>query len=107
MKIKYIENDDLYVIGETKYTKEEFIAYIQADMLRSVLKKGNKYVEIQPLYNDNESIESHNEIIENQEIPFPRNLIFFGAPGTGKSYKLNQNAQLYFNNNYERVTFRS
>lgn len=31
--------------------------------------------------------------------------IFFGAPGTGKSYKLNKEAKEYFGNNYERVTF--
>ncbi|MFR9276174.1 AAA family ATPase [Finegoldia magna] len=31
--------------------------------------------------------------------------IFFGAPGTGKSYNLNREAQKYFGNNYERVTF--
>lgn len=31
--------------------------------------------------------------------------IFFGAPGTGKSYKLNEEAKKYFRNNYERVTF--
>lgn len=31
--------------------------------------------------------------------------IFFGAPGTGKSYELNKEAQEYFGNNYERVTF--
>lgn len=34
-----------------------------------------------------------------------RQRIFFGAPGTGKSYKLNCEAELYFGNNYERVTF--
>ena len=31
--------------------------------------------------------------------------IFFGAPGTGKSYELNKEAKEYFGNNYERVTF--
>ena len=33
--------------------------------------------------------------------------IFFGAPGTGKSYKLNQDANHYFGNNFKRVTFHS
>lgn len=57
------------------------------------------------------------ETIQNTPIKFcsdyqskmPRNIIFFGAPGTGKSYTLNNNkyALLGVNNevNYERVTF--
>lgn len=35
----------------------------------------------------------------------PHQRIFFGAPGTGKSYELNKEAKEYFGNNYERVTF--
>lgn len=35
----------------------------------------------------------------------PYQRIFFGAPGTGKSYELNKEAKEYFGNNYERVTF--
>lgn len=35
----------------------------------------------------------------------PHQRIFFGAPGTGKSYKLNQEANRYFKKNYARVTF--
>lgn len=35
----------------------------------------------------------------------PHQRIFFGAPGTGKSYFLNQEARKYFGNNYRRVTF--
>ena len=37
-----------------------------------------------------------------------RNIIYFGAPGTGKSYNLNQDKEKLlenFENNYERVTF--
>ena len=35
----------------------------------------------------------------------PYQQIFFGAPGTGKSYELNKLAKLNFENNIERVTF--
>jgi type II restriction-modification system restriction subunit len=35
----------------------------------------------------------------------PHQRIFFGAPGTGKSYELNKERKEYFGNNYERVTF--
>lgn len=39
------------------------------------------------------------------DIKMPRQLIFFGAPGTGKSYKLNLLAEKYFKNRSSRVTF--
>lgn len=35
----------------------------------------------------------------------PHQRIFFGAPGTGKSYQLNKEAEEYFGMNVERVTF--
>lgn len=44
-----------------------------------------------------------------QQEPLPSNLkhqvIFFGAPGTGKSYKLNQKSSLFEDHCVERVTF--
>ena len=47
-----------------------------------------------------------NSIQNTPSIPFPHNRIIFGAPGTGKSYLLNENAEKYFTNeNIERVTF--
>lgn len=42
------------------------------------------------------------------ESDFKRNLIYFGAPGTGKSYNLNEDKNdllANYENNYERVTF--
>lgn len=40
------------------------------------------------------------------DIPYSRNRILFGAPGTGKSYVLKQQAEKYFQpENVERVTF--
>lgn len=41
----------------------------------------------------------------NTDIDKPHQRIFFGAPGTGKSYLLNEDAKKYFGNDYERVTF--
>ncbi len=41
-------------------------------------------------------------------INFKRNIIYFGAPGTGKSYNLNQDKNILLENyeeNYERITF--
>ena len=50
----------------------------------------------------NSSVENSNK---NLLINMPYQRIFFGAPGTGKSYLLNEDAKKYFENNYERVTF--
>lgn len=46
-----------------------------------------------------------NSLIRQNKINKPYQRIFFGAPGTGKSYKLNKEAKQYFENNFERVTF--
>lgn len=43
--------------------------------------------------------------IDNTKIDKPHQRIFFGAPGTGKSYELNREAKKYFGENYSRVTF--
>ena len=40
-----------------------------------------------------------------EKFPFSHNHIIFGAPGTGKSYKLNVSAKKKFGVNFERVTF--
>ena len=40
-----------------------------------------------------------------QTLDKPHQRIFFGAPGTGKSFKLNQEAKADFGQNHERVTF--
>ena len=49
---------------------------------------------------------SHVEPVLSASVPEPRNLIFFGAPGTGKSYRLARQAEKYFDKrNVRRVTF--
>lgn len=49
---------------------------------------------------------SHVEPVLSASVPEPRNLIFFGAPGTGKSYRLARQAEKYFDKrNVGRVTF--
>lgn len=43
---------------------------------------------------------------KSNDIKEPHNLIYFGAPGTGKSFELRENAEKYFaENNVRRVTF--
>lgn len=56
-----------------------------------------------------EVIENKNIINKNlkSELPSPKaySKILYGAPGTGKSYTLNQEVKMYFDKNIERVTF--
>ena len=48
----------------------------------------------------------HSAVSSPSRVPEPRNLIFFGAPGTGKSYQLARLAEKYFDKrNVRRVTF--
>ena len=49
------------------------------------------------------NVETENN--EEKRIDKPHQRIFFGAPGTGKSYELNKETNEYFGDNYERVTF--
>lgn len=51
------------------------------------------------------SLEHYRGFLKWRKKPHPHQRIFFGAPGTGKSYKLNEEAREYFGDNYERVTF--
>lgn len=45
------------------------------------------------------------EEVVSEIIDKPHQRIFFGAPGTGKSYELNKETKEYFGKDYERVTF--
>lgn len=49
--------------------------------------------------------EEYNERAE--DVPLPHNRIIFGAPGTGKSYKMSEDRKMWFSEDgsYERVTF--
>ena len=74
---------------------------ISEDYIRTI-KEYDKIIEV--IFK--ERIESNSFIIEESyPIDKPHQRIFFGAPGTGKSYLLNEDAKKYFGNNYERVTF--
>lgn len=58
-----------------------------------------KYIEFLSKNNKNELITYKIKLDK------PHQRIFFGAPGTGKSYKLNQEASQCFEYNFKRVTF--
>ena len=80
---------------------DEFCHWICDSKLGNYADNERKVVEIFPI----------KEILKDKK-PFKsnkkRNLIYFGAPGTGKSYNLNQDKDDLlenYENNYERVTF--
>lgn len=58
---------------------------------------------------DNLNIKVENSLLnissKNKDIKLPYQKIVYGAPGTGKSYSLNQQVEEYFGNNKKRVTF--
>ena len=51
------------------------------------------------------NVDNDTEEVASEIIGKPHQRIFFGAPGTGKSYELNKEAKEYFGKDYERVTF--
>lgn len=68
--------------------------------LREVIRDGLSSIEATPTYTDDLMAALAPEISE------PRNLIFFGAPGTGKSHNLNKLAKANFSDSHiRRVTF--
>lgn len=51
-----------------------------------------------------ETVDYHLDKTTVEDFTFPHNRITFGAPGTGKSFQLNEDAKV-FGTNFERVTF--
>lgn len=62
--------------------------------------KGNTFISNNNVYYDSQKNNFNNNAANKL---FQK--IFFGAPGTGKSFKLNKETEEYFGSNYERVTF--
>lgn len=65
-----------------------------------------QYKEIEKAILNRIGVTLHKNVEEpiSNSIPFSRNRIVFGAPGTGKSFQLNEDAK-FFGTNFERVTF--
>ena len=86
----YLDNDEYFVSSEWKpVTEEENPRKLFIDWIKSMLKDIKFETGIKSIY--------------------ARNRIFFGAPGTGKSYLMNQDRMKMLGNDnetdYERVTF--
>lgn len=98
-----MEIDDLIVISK-------YMDYYELEMIK---KGDNKYLGLDytfELGNDKHALiidEIDQKVIELSNVKFKRNRIVFGAPGTGKSFKLNTEKQelVQTEEQYERVTF--
>lgn len=110
MNILYDKKNKEYILGNTKYTKDEFVAYIESDMLETVLSNEAISLEMDN-HSKDEELEYDMEDVFNTTYNslLPRNRIIFGAPGTGKSFTLNKECEELLGENnetdYERVTF--
>lgn len=89
MKIEI--NKDQYIVGSTPFSKQEFIDFIESDMLAQVLEHESSQVKMSSGSGAKNGDLSHNRIV-------------FGAPGAGKSQKLKSDLEDY-NMQFERVTF--
>ena len=103
----------LYYLHKLQENKTESILSFTIDFLKKLkMDISEEYIENIKKYDEiieiifKEKIEDSNFIIDEfYSIDKPHQRIFFGAPGTGKSYLLNEDAKKYFGNDYERVTF--
>ena len=82
------------------------------NLLRKIAIPKKSYLSILKLKNEEKILYYFRLIMKNPYEPrnfenFDRNKIFFGAPGTGKSFKLNEEKEklIYSERDYERVTF--
>lgn len=103
--MKLVRNSEEYLDQLIENCNLEYKDKLKGDATNMAKDKlaYSKYVTKQP--SKNNSINRSNKLItkENKKVNHQR--IFFGAPGTGKSFKLNKETEEYFGSNYERVTF--
>lgn len=98
---KCMSVDDYLVILKLK-NKVEYESFIVKSQDGDSLGLKSK-TEFQAKLLGNGAVKTSQQLRFNKPL-FPKNWIYYGAPGTGKSYILNQNAQ-YFEERIRRVTF--
>ena len=105
MKLDSRDESNFYIkpVGLSKYY----------ELLKKIMIPENSHLSILKLKNENEILYYFKISADNlDEIDisyknFDRNKIFFGAPGTGKSFQLNKDRKtlICYDDDYERVTF--
>lgn len=83
MNISYDKSKKLYVLGSTQYTKDEFLAYIESDMLQSALSSQSGSFEV-----ENEEINDDVDLDTIKRNETGANILIYGVPGSGKSWTI-------------------
>ncbi|UVO15155.1 hypothetical protein KW512_03170 [Mesomycoplasma ovipneumoniae] len=110
MNILYDKKKKEYILGNRKFTKDEFVEYIKNNMLEASVSNEGISLEMDKQSQNKENKKDMEDLFYTPyNSLIPRNRIIFGAPGTGKSYTLNNDLQQLLGENnedqYERVTF--
>lgn len=110
MNILYDKKKKEYILGNIKFTKDEFVEYIESNMLETLVSNEDISLEMDKCSQDEENKKDIEDVFcTSYNSLMLRNRIIFGAPGTGKSYTLNHELKTLLGENneddYERVTF--
>ncbi len=97
-----IINQNELVLKTFFVNKLESVEYADSKELHSEWEKITDFELPLPL--DDSEVYTEEKLIKNKD-NCPLNYIIYGAPGTGKSYSLNKEAESTFGANKERVTF--
>ena len=97
MNFTYNQNSGKYILGQTEYTQDEFIAYIQSGLLREALANKSSF---------DISADQEDEFDDDDDfIPKHDQIIYYGVPGCGKSNKIKNDLANISENNVIRVVF--
>lgn len=97
MDISYNTHEKKYVLGNTPYSKKEFISYIESDMLESALLEESGSIRIDVVNDDTEP-----DSMEN--VHCGSNILLYGVPGSGKSWTI-EHEYCDVNSKVERIVF--
>lgn len=105
--LKSSTSDNLnYFISDTR--NDGFVLNERSDILqlKEYASRVNTMLSLSPKNSSIEIIENVQQLPESSRENFTnKNIIFYGAPGTGKSYKVDQKIRTLDKHYYERITF--
>jgi hypothetical protein len=94
-----IVRDDSFLTCNRNITEDEYFGYMDIDSIDDDVDEPEELED-----HEEDSEEQVTEQESQEDVDHPHNRILFGAPGTGKSYKLDKERRV-FGNRFERVTF--
>lgn len=99
------EIDDIVIFYKNGYRNYTVELVKKNDKKYSILKDLFLDPRHLSIYTNSESLRKALSLSASSKIPYPRNRIIFGAPGTGKSYRLKVESEDNFFAEFTRVTF--